>query len=313
MSTLFGQPWWLEAVSPGAWGEARVERDGVVVARLPWARRRLPVRGIQLTRLGSPKLTPFLVPELQLGSGKPVTQLATEHKLLDGLIADLPRFDYLSYTFAPSFTNWLPFYWQGFQGTLRATYVLDDIGDLDAVWRGMTDKERNTIRKAEKTLEVVEDDDASRLAEAVRSTFGRHDRSTPFDADLLDRLQRAVAAHDAGVVLSAVDGDGLVHASLMLVWDGAKTYYLVGGNHSDRLGSGAQSLLLWEAIRRASTRTPAFDFEGSMIQGVARFFRSFGARPEPYIQVTGASRRMRVGLAARDLIRGLVGRDQRPE
>jgi hypothetical protein len=263
--------------------------------------------------VGSPKLTPFLLPELELGSGKPVTRLATEHKLLDGLIADLPRFDYLSYTFAPSFTNWLPFYWQGFQGTLRATYVLDDVSDPDAVWRGMSDKVRNAIRKAERTIEVVEDDDASRLAAAVRSTFGRHDRSTPFDAELLDRLRRAVAAHDAGVVLSAVDGDGLVHASLMLVWDGEKTYYLVGGNHSDRLGSGAQSLLLWEAIRRASARTPAFDFEGSMIPGVARFFRSFGARPEPYIQVIGASRRMRVGLAARNLIHGVVGRDPRPD
>ena len=91
VSTLFGQPWWLEAVSPGAWGEARVERDGVVVARLPWATRRLPVPGIKLTRLGSPKLTPFLVPSCNCSSGKPVTQLATEHKLLDGLwIAHLP-------------------------------------------------------------------------------------------------------------------------------------------------------------------------------------------------------------------------------
>jgi Acetyltransferase (GNAT) domain len=308
VSTLFGQPWWLEAVSPGAWGEARVERDGVVVARLPWATRRLPVPGITLTRLGSPQLTPFLAPELDVGAGKPVTQLATEHKLLDGLIADLPSFDYLSYTFAPSFTNWLPFYWHGFQGTLRATYVLDDIRDLDAIWSGMNDKVRNVIRKAEKALEVVEDDDVSRLADATRGTFERKDRSSPFDPDLLDRLQRAVAVHDAGVALSAVDGEGRAHGSLMIVWDEARTYYLVGGRPNDSSDNGAQSLLLWEAIRRASARTPTFDFEGSMIHGVARFFRSFGARPQPYIQVTAASRRMRIGLAARDLIRGLAGR-----
>jgi hypothetical protein len=308
VSTLFGQPWWLEAVSPDAWGEAQVERDGAVVARLPWASRRLPVRGITLTRLGTPKLTPFVVPELQLGGGKPVTRLAAEHRLLEGLIADLPRFDYLSYTFAPSFTNWLPFYWHGFQGTLRATYVLDDIRDLDAVWSGMSDKVRNTIRKAEKTLEVVEDGDASRLADASRGTFQRKDRSSPFDRDLLDRVQEAVAAHDAGVTLSAVDGQGRAHGSLMLVWDEDRSYYLVGGRQQESSDNGAQSLLLWDAIRRASARTRVFDFEGSMIEGVARFFRSFGARPQPYVQVTAASRRMRIGLAARDLSRGLTGR-----
>jgi hypothetical protein len=311
VSNLFGQPWWLEAVSPGAWGEARVERNGAVVARLPWASRRLPVRGITLTRLGTPKLTPFVVPELQLGGGKPVTQLAAEHRLLEGLIADLPRFDYLSYTFPPSFTNWLPFYWHGFQGTLRATYVLDDIRDLDAIWSGMSDKVRNTIRKAEKTLEVVEDGDASRLADASRGTFQRKDRSSPFDRDLLDRVQGAVAAHDAGVTLSAVDGQERAHGSLMLVWDDDRSYYLVGGRQNETSGNGAQSLLLWDAIRRASLRTSVFDFEGSMIEGVARFFRSFGAQPEPYIQITGASRRMRIGLAARELMSGLARRDQR--
>ena len=307
MSTLFGKRWWLDAVAPSAWGEAKVERDGAVVARLPWAERRLPVPGLELVRVGSPKLTPFLAPELEVGHGKPVTQLATEHKLLDGLIADLPRFDYLSYTFAPSFTNWLPFYWHGFEGTLRATYVLDDIRDVDAVWRGMSDKTRSVVRKAEKTLEVVVDADASRLAESVESTFERRGgRGTPFDAALLGRLHREVTQRDAGVVLSAVDDARRVHASLMAVWDDARTYYLVGGNHREHLGSGAQSLLLWEAIRLASARTDVFDFEGSMIEGVARFFRGFGARPESYIQVTAASRRMRVGLAARDVIRGLT-------
>jgi GNAT acetyltransferase-like protein len=308
VSTLFGQPWWLEAVAPGAWGEAQVERDGAVVARLPWTVRRLPVRGIDLVRLGSPRLTPYLAPELHLGDGKPVTQLATEHKLLDGLIEQLPGFDYLSYTFAPSFTNWLPFYWHGCAGTLRTTYVLDDISDPDAVWRGMSDKTRNTIRKAERTLEVVVEPDASRLADAVSSTFGRHDRSTAFEPELLDRVHRAAVAHDAGVVLAAVDADGTSHASQMLVWDEERTYYLVGGSRSELLGSGAQSLLLWDGIKRAAERTPVFDFEGSMIEGVARFFRSFGSRPQSYLQVTAASRRMRLGLAARDVFRVLSPR-----
>lgn len=307
--SLFSKHWWLEAVAPGRWGEATVHgKRGEIIARLPWARERLPVPGLKLTRLGSPRLTPFLTPMVEVGSGKHVTQLAREHKLLEALLDDLPPFDYLSYTFDPSFTNWLPFYWKGLSGSLRATYVLDDVTDLDAVWHGMSDTTRNHIRAAESALEIHEDRSVERLAEAIASTFARQGRSMPFALEMLDRLHRAVREHDAGTVLSATDELGQLHAALMVVWDESRAYNLAGGAITELRSSGAQSLLLWHGIRLAAERVPVFDFEGSMIEGVARFFRGFGSRPWPYLHVTGTSRRMRVGLAARDLGKALIAR-----
>lgn len=306
--SLFSQSWWLDAVAPGSWGEATVEGDGRIAARLPWARERLPIRGVHLTRLGSPRLTPFLAPMLDLGSGKHVTRLAREHRLLEALLDDLPAFDYLSYTFDPSFTNWLPFYWKGLTGSLRATYILDDVTDLDAIWRGMSDKTRNVIRTAEPVLEIREDESAERLAEALTSTFERQGRRMPFSPEMLERLHRAVRDRGAGTILSAGDEQGRMHGALMVVWDDDRAYYLTGGAITDLRRSGAQSLLLWHAIRLAAERVSVFDFEGSMIEGVARFFRGFGSRPCPYLHVTGASRRMRIGIAARDLGRALLAR-----
>ena len=46
------------------------------------------------------------------------------------------------------------------------------------------------------------------------------------------------------------------------------------------------SLCMWEAIKFASTVTKKFDFEGSMIESVERFFRAFGAVQKPYIHIT---------------------------
>jgi len=306
--SLFSEHWWLDAVAPGRWGEATVRSDGEVTARLPWARERMPVRGLHLTRLGSPRLTPFLAPVLELGSGKQVTRLAREHRLLEALLDDLPPFDYLSYTFHPSFTNWLPFYWKGLNGSLRATYVLDDVTDLDAVWHGMSDTTRRVIRTAEPMLQVNEDHDTERLADALTSTFARQGRPMPFPLEMLAALHRAVREHDAGTVLSATDELDRTHGALMLVWDEGRAYYLTGGGITERRRSGAQSLLMWHAIRLAAERVPVFDFEGSMIEGVARFFRGFGSRPCPYLHVTGTSRRMRIGLAARDLGKALLAR-----
>jgi GNAT acetyltransferase-like protein len=312
LGSLFGRTWWLDAVSPGAWGAATVERGGRVVAELPWAKRRLAVPGLELVRVGSPPLTPFFAPELELGEGKPVTRLAREHELLDELIEKLPPFDYLSYTLAPGFSNWLPFHSHGFQGRLRATYVIDDISDSDQVWRGMTDHRRAAIRKAQRSLELVEDESAARLAAAVAATFERQRRRSPFDLRLLQRLHEAVVANDAGTILTAVDAAGHAHASALFVWEPSRAYYLTGGSHDTGRGNAAQSLVLWHAIRRAAEHAQTFDFEGSMIPGVARFFRGFGSRPDPYVQVTAVSRRLRIGFACRDLLRAVTGGGAEP-
>ena len=45
-------------------------------------------------------------------------------------------------------------------------------------------------------------------------------------------------------------------------------------------------LCLWEAIKFASTVTNKFDFEGSMIESVEKYFRSFGAVQKPYFTIT---------------------------
>ena len=67
------------------------------------------------------------------------------------------------------------------------------------------------------------------------------------------------------------------------------------------------SLALWEAIQFSSQVSRRFDFEGSMIESIERFFRAFGAREVPYFYVSRCSRRMRVLLSARDMAKALVG------
>ena len=63
---LFQQPWWLDAVAPGAWDAAIVTKDGEIVGRLPYVR----MRRFGLTILGQPLLTQFLGPWIKPGTGK---------------------------------------------------------------------------------------------------------------------------------------------------------------------------------------------------------------------------------------------------
>jgi hypothetical protein len=294
--TPFEQRWWLEAVAPGQWGETLVERQGHVVARLPWVRR----RRLGVTVLTQAPLTRFVGPWLQVPDGKYETRLVTERELMAELIAKLPRFDAYRACFAPAVTNWLPFYWAGFDATVRYTYRLDDLSHPDRLWNGLRSNVRNHVRRASQQLEVRSDLGVDEVLRINRKVFARQGLPVSFSDTLGHRLDRVCQARGARTILAAVDARDQVHAAWFLVRDATTTYLLFGGADPELRSSGANSLVVWEAIRRAGQTTQRFDFLGSMIESVERFNRSFGARQVPYFFVSRARPHVRLLLAARD-------------
>lgn len=99
-------------------------------------------------------------------------------------------------------------------------------------------------------------------------------------------MDTACAGHNARKILFAVDREKRIHAAIYIIWDKNSAYYLMGGSDPDLRHSGATSLLVWETIKYAATVTKRFDFEGSMIEPIERFFRAFGAQQSPYFHIT---------------------------
>jgi hypothetical protein len=285
---IFAAPWWLDAVAPGAWAEVVVERGGRVEARLPYvsARRR------GLTLLVTPPLTKTLGPWLRPALGKSTTRLEREKELMTELIDGLPAFDHFDQNFHPSVANWLPFHWRGFEETTRYTYVLPDLGDEDALWSGLRENVRRAVRKARRSLEVRDDLGLDAFLDVHAKTFERQGQSMPYARDLVARLDAACTERGCRRTLFAVDAAGAVHAAAYVVWDATSAYYLMGGGDPELRESGAGSLVIWEAIRAAATVAPQFDFEGSMLEPVERFFRAFGGEQRPYFHVTKTSSRL---------------------
>ena len=97
-------------------------------------------------------------------------------------------------------------------------------------------------------------------------------------------------------ILLGVDKENKIHAGIYLVWDENTMYYLLGGGDPKYRNSGATSLLLWEAIKLASSKGLSFDFEGSMIEPVEKFVRGFGAIQKPYFQIYKTDSKFLVAL-----------------
>ena len=100
------------------------------------------------------------------------------------------------------------------------------------------------------------------------------------------RLIEVSREKQQGDLWGAYDAAGQLHAAAFVVWQDQSAYYIAGGGNTALRNSGAHSLVLWEAIRYVAEFADRFDFEGSMLPGVERFFREFGARQIPYFTIT---------------------------
>jgi GNAT acetyltransferase-like protein len=301
-NSIFQQPWWLDAVAPGRWGEVTCEQDGRVVARLPYVVRGRP----RYRMLTQSSLMQTLGPWVEPSTAKPARALGREHELLAELESKLPPARAFLQQFSPLMLNALPFHWAGYRIDVHYTYRLEGIDSEERIWDGLRDNIRREIRKARKRVEIVEDLGPDRFHDVFSKTYERQHIPAPHSLAEVERLDAACASRAAGTMLFARDDEDRIHAVVWVVWDKHAAYYLLAGGAPDLRNSGAASLLAWEAIRRASAVTDVFDFHGSMLQPVERFFRAFGSRQTPYLSVTRMSPAFRLAIASRPAVQRLA-------
>lgn len=273
VNSIFEQPWWLDAVAPDAWDCAIVKEGDAIVARWPYAKKR--VLGFRI--YGNPCCTQTLGPWISCTVTNKVKALAKRKELYEKLISQLPQKGNVDLYMDSSVEFFLPFHWAGFRIEPTLSYRFDDLTDLDVIFKGIKDSRRTVIKNAAKTLTVTESEDVDLLIKMQEKTFSRQKRSLPIPEDVIRRLDEACKDHDARFMLVASDNEGNIHAASYFVYDSNVCYYIMSGADTDFRNSGAGSLLIWEGIKKAATLSKAFDFEGSNIADIELNFRTFGA------------------------------------
>ena len=282
-TSIFCQPWWLEAVSPGQWGVAVARRGEEVAGAWPYT---FTMKLGRYRLLETPKLFFFLGPWLRPSTAKSARRLETEKDILTELEAALPPFAAFHQWFHPGVTNWLPLYWKGFTQTTRYTYRVAEPGDKDALWGGLKENIRTDIKKAGKQVRVIEEANAERLLTVLRATYARQGAQMPFPESTFLRLDAECAARGVRRIVSAVDEQDRVHASAYLVSDASSVYSLMRAADPELRNSGASSLVMWEALQHAAQEHKAFDFVGSHVEPIERFVRAFGGLQVPFFEIS---------------------------
>jgi hypothetical protein len=217
---------------------------------------------------------------------KYTTALGKRQAIGKAFAGELEKFASFLQNFHYKATDWLPFYWAGYRQTTRYTYLLHDIRQTARLWENMSPHLRRNLAKATKHPVVVRRCiDVEDFLRVHSLTFKRQGRK-PVHVAALKQLIDVCRQRGQGDLWGGYDADGRLHAAAFIVWQESSAYYLAGGADPALRHSGAHALVLWEAIRAVAEHTNLFDFEGSMLPGVERFFREFGAVQTPYFTIS---------------------------
>jgi len=299
-STIFHEPWWLDAVCPHGWEEAVVTEGGEVVARLPYLYR----SNFGIRSIGMPPLTRTLGPQLRLTETSPGARLHQEELLVKELVALLPAHHYFFQICSPGFGNGLSFLMQGYEERLAYTFRIPVERPLDQVWLSMRDLTRQAIRKAGRACVVdcqLDIEEFCAFYNANLETNHQVRRSAKAERW---RDKPKIRLFDAGkerkalCLLAARDDKGTLVAAIMPVWAHGVMHYFLTTRSPAAANSGAVALLVWNAIKLAKELGVVFDFDGFARPEAASFIAGFGGDLVNRIVVVRESRL--VGMA-RDL------------
>lgn len=275
---LFMQPYWLDAVA-GVKGWNAIlayNQEGKIVGA--WAMHHRKLRGFKAIVL--PPMTPFTGIYFDVdGSLSIQKQGLRRQEILEDLIRQVPEAPIFEQKFQYTLRDWAPFYWAGYKQEMRYTFRFEN-PDPESIHANFTKSFKRNIRAAERDFTIETSTDVTELYGLVKNVYDIRDDQIMFDFETLNGAYSAVHARGESTIYRAVDDHG-VNAAILVVRDANTTYYLLGG----RVGSNTRSstnLLIWRAIQDSAERGLDFDFEGSMLKGVHKFFQSFGGEMVGY-------------------------------
>lgn len=246
--------WYLDIVSP-SW-VALITKDYEYIMPLPVKRR-----------YGLPYLVqPILTQQLGIFSRLPI-----DENIVQQFIKELPSF---SYELNLNESNFHPL------AESLPNYILD----LNQPYNQISSKySKNTKRNIDKAIKLklsVEFDLS--YVDFFSFYFSVYKNSNaPLQAVLLNLIERGINEKAMKLYGVFTTQNEMVTALCLLHSEKRLTYLMPISNQLGK-DSSAMFYLIDHIIRYEAEKNKIFDFEGSRIEGVARFYKGFGAINQPY-------------------------------
>lgn len=280
---LYQQDWFLDCVcGENNWNVLLFLQKNNIEAAMPFY---MPKKGIIIMPPYAQYLGIWFNPDFE--DNKYSTNLFRKQQICDFFIKHLPKHKIFLQNFHSSFNDWLPFYWKGFNQTTRYNYVIPSIKDKEELWENLNSNIQRNIIKAEKNynLKIKNNISIDLFIDILIQTYKRQEEK-PYHFDVLKKLISLAKKRCQGEIWGAYDETNALHAAVFIIWENNCAWYIAGGGNTELRKSGGHAFVMWKAINELPKQINSFDFEGSMDQGIERFFKSFGAIQKTYFTIS---------------------------
>jgi lipid II:glycine glycyltransferase (peptidoglycan interpeptide bridge formation enzyme) len=279
---IYSRDWWLDCVcGKSGWDVLLCIKNGEIEAAMPYY---VPCKGIITMPLHTQTMGIWFNPAFEDKCYS--HDLFRKQTICEDFIMRLPAHGYFLQNFHYSFTDWLPFYWQGFRQTTRYTYVLPDIGNPDELWNNLGKDIRKNIQKAKNKYQLtVRRNVPTDIFMKLNAQVYRRQGMKHYQPAMLKKLIDLSRSRNQGDIWGAYDAENRLYAAQFVVWQDNCAYTIANGYEEAFRKMSGLALARWTAINDLSGQVHSFDFEGSMIRGVEHFFREFGALQKPYFAI----------------------------
>jgi hypothetical protein len=173
-----------------------------------------------------------------------------------------------------------------FNSTPRTNLVLDISDDRSMISNKYSDNLKRNIRKAEENQLYFS---TCSIRSIINLFIADKASSIPNWKveyyNVLERLYHMASLRGYARTLGAYSAErNLLCGACFIEWNG-RSIFLFSGNSTEGKESGAMSYLIHQYLLDAPKGTRVFDFEGSDNPGLKRFYESFGAIEQNYINL----------------------------
>ena len=250
----YAYSWYLDIVSPG-W-EALVSEDYDFVMPLPTkSKYKIPYL-----------VQPILTQQLGIFSKHEINE-----EIVNEFIKEIP---YYSYELNLNEHNFFPkaLIYPNFLLNLNKSYQ-----ELASVYS--KNNQRNIEKASKLNLRVELDIDSS---EFLNFYFEVEKQFISVKKNILEMLIGKGISEKAVKICGVYSSTNELIAAVCLLITSNRITYLLPVSNPKGKASSAMFLFIDQFIRKNSGNDLIFDFEGSKIEGIARFYRGFGAKNHPY-------------------------------
>lgn len=285
---LHSQAWWLDAIcGVDEWDVALAfSPKGKTIGALPYHQKSISF----FSFISNPVLCTYANIYLNLPNNPDIklSSLYTlEKKILGKLISKLPKTTFLKINMHPSLKNTLPFHWAAFSSTVRYTYRLDNLNNIDQIYEYIHYNIRRDMKIAADKIKVKRSEDIKALYELSSASYKSKNLTIPFSLGFFEKLFEKIKQNSKFHLQYAIDkNNGIIYSGLLTIYDRKCAYAILAGRNTEDRQVNTLSTLYWHSINEASKHVKEYDFEGSMVKEIEHVYSNFGAKRTPYMSIS---------------------------